>query len=84
METPFLRAIQAMQSALVYGRLTNGPTFVFPTVQLATSLRSNFSARAFSCRNMIGKLTSAGEWIGWHGPSVSRHRMLSFTLNKFA
>ena len=81
MESPFRRAIRAMRSALVYGRLPNGPTFVFPIVQLATSLRSNFSPRAFSCRNMIGKLASAGEWKGWHSPSVSRHRMLSFTLN---
>lgn len=81
MESPFRRAIRAMRSALVYGRLPNGPTFVFPIVQLATSLRSKFSARAFSCRNMIGKLPSAGEWKGWHSPSVSRHRMLSFTLN---
>jgi len=78
------RAVAAVRLRLSHERFLDGATFVFPNVQLAPSLPLIFLARAFSCDNIVDELASTGPWKGWNSPSVSRHRMLSFTLNNLA
>src|SRR5437867_7190478 len=78
------RAVAPVRLSLIHGRFLDGATFVFPNVQLAPSLPSIFSARAFSCHNIVDELASTERWKGWDSPSISCHRMLSFTLNNLA